>query len=830
MSCPSRDFLDITVHTARCGDCNTRNRSILKRCPRCGHQQCVPCNQVRNGQHGMHLMGLTDLSIGDGASRKSSGVSLKKRSGGSSVETGSRPGRGRSSRQQSTTSSRKRSASRGEEEQTTRRKKRLVRGSKRMSDGNGRDGRPRDGTPEAPMPIRSASSSPGLFVSANTPPVGHVRADSLRWSPRAANHHRSPPRLLSPGLPTPASSRRQAPDTDMAPHRDESPFRGFDINDGWSFPDEGEGEREHTRQLPARHHGVENGNGHQVNGDSRQLPVRPNGLVNGNINGHPLTNGHALPNGNDMVNGNGLSNGLGGTTNGLGAAVNGNGHVPSIEIYEDSPSASPAARLPPSAPPNSPRILDLDAAQRQRRDTSVSTDIDEPAQPSTFRGHRRALHSLEVTDNTRFLDTVPEDDASPPPGPRVGQLQHPQNPPHVPGTPHTPSTLLSRGRTNATAPTPGNEENFHPVQDSPGTEPSSPDTQIAAPAVQSPTQYTVGHPWPTVQAEQAYNNWTRLYQPHGLGGLERAATRDDEAQTTESHATHTTTTPRTNGTSSQPETTESQSRSRDHSPGAYNHRATRSGRYAPRNLDGTMDSPPSTTMSTRDAHKESSRARPGTYEEIEEVLDKVPLSESYRRQPRAALPPLMGLDMLKPSARSAVLEYRGAYERARQKEIEEYDLWMMEEQRKETEMRIEMHRRRRAAQRTQFHAADAPDHSLGAQSGTVVVPNSRITYSAVRDVPEPGRRQSVDPKSQIDKLIQHLPGEDWDWETYQLVHGAIHLDDQLPPEQRRLSARERRDAEEILMDLIPDTLPRTDEEERARREREEDEEDEEDEE
>ncbi|KAK7535011.1 uncharacterized protein J3D65DRAFT_659825 [Phyllosticta citribraziliensis] len=791
MSCPNRDFLEITVHTARCGDCNARNTSLLKRCPRCGHQQCVPCNEIRNGAHGMHLMNRSSLPA-----VQSGQTSPSMERDPSSVGYRSGPGNGEgSSRQPSKRSSRKRDASREEPAQVPKRKK-LAKSSmrgdaERLSANNA--GRRRPGTSDAPISIRSSSPSPGLFVSAPARSATHARPEAVRWSPRSDDHQRSQYRPLSPSLPTPSPASPQSPNVTMAPRRQDLPVFGrFFEADSSIFDD-------------VAHQG------------GRELLASQTGLVNG-----------------DTV-------------------------VPSIEIYEDSPALDATSS-------NTALAEDQEATQRRHRDHSASTIVDEytPTAPIHYRADSTPepipLASLPSHAGPLPLQELPVERREPPPS--NGQLRHRRNPFDFPDPPQ------QQHRNDERRSSPGNEENEDPAQILNRLPLSSSSTQRASPASrQSPTRYVVARPWPSTAPQQSTRTQVQITRRIASSDTEEELAErrprrarfnrvvlDDEEDEEEgnpaesqfqpgpnlrlrgdavieqpAHHAVVTRTPEQLSTThrSTPLFSAAQLRPRERSPSAYNHRATRSGRFAPRQPDNIPALPTATMSTQRPVNSEPAlatrtRARPGTYEALEEELDKIPFDEAHYRQPRPPLPPFVGLDKLKPASRASVVAYREDYERGRQQEIADFDTWKFEEHRKLEEKRLaESRRRRRAAERSYTGPAHPPEgsrsarvHPAGrstaalAESG-MIVSKEGIVYSAVRDLPPPKRnpRADADPRTQTKKMMQHLPGEDWDWESYGKLHGALHMDDQLPPAQRKLSREEREKAEQVLLEFIPDTLP-----------------------
>lgn len=51
MSC-NGPFTDLRVHTAKCSECDERNRNIMKKCEECGEQLCLSCFARCGGLHG----------------------------------------------------------------------------------------------------------------------------------------------------------------------------------------------------------------------------------------------------------------------------------------------------------------------------------------------------------------------------------------------------------------------------------------------------------------------------------------------------------------------------------------------------------------------------------------------------------------------------------------------------------------------------------------------------------------------------------------------------------------------------------------------------------
>ncbi|KAK7517775.1 hypothetical protein IWZ03DRAFT_440248 [Phyllosticta citriasiana] len=806
MSCPNRNFVDITVHTARCGDCNARNTSLLKRCPQCGHQQCLTCHEMQNGAHGMYLMNRSNLPV------PQSNQGLSDRAGGSSSTSANpRPDKGEVSTQGSKKTSRKRSAPKGEPVQATR-KKRVVGRIERTDverQAAGDAERQRPGVSQAPISIRSSSSSPDLFVSAPALSVAYLRPETIRSSSRSAHHHgqRGDYRPPSPSLPTTSPlTTRLRPNVRMAPSLG-SPFSGRPFErDGSVFDDAAHQDR---RGLPAHQSSLENGDG----------------------------------------------------------------VVQSIEIYEDPPALN-ATSL------NSALVEGQENAERHRRDLSASTIVDEytPTVPT----HYRADSTPEPIPATFFSPTGPlmlqdlpveRRDTSASNFPR----RHRRSSLDLPGSP--PQHLREDQNGSERRSSPGSKENEDPASFLNG-HPSSESTQLASPDLrQSPTPYVVTRPWPSTADQQPTRALEQTNEMRRNPSsdteeelVERRSRRvrisrvvlddeddgEDEGESTQSqvqplpniwsrrvvveeepaHHTAMTSTPAHRST---PSFSTAKLRPRDSSSGAYNHRATRSGRFAPRQREQTP-TPPNTTMSTPRPSKADpapptpTHARPGTYEAIEEQLDKVPFDEAHYRQPRPPLPPFVGLDKLKPSNRASVIAYREQYERERQQEIADFDAWRIDEDRKWEEKRLAEYRRRRRAAghsraspvyppQSSAHFARSraspahPPQSLqsagvsralrfpdpSSESG-MVISKGGIVYSALRDLPLAEKRPRADPRKQMKKLMKHLPGQDWDWETYGRVHGALHLDNQLPPERRHLSPEEREEAEKVLLDMIPNTL------------------------
>ncbi|KAK8157791.1 hypothetical protein BKA80DRAFT_256543 [Phyllosticta citrichinensis] len=542
--------------------------------------------------------------------------------------------------------------------------------------------------------------------------------------------------------------------------------------------------------------------------------------------------------------------------------VNGDTVVPSIEIYEDSPD-SPALD---AASPNTALAEDQEATQQRHRDHSASTIVDEytPTAPIHYRADSTPepipLASIPSHAGPLPLQELPVERREP--APSNGQPRHRRNPFDFPDPPR------QQHRNDERRSSPGNEENEDPAQILNRLPLSSSSTQRASPASrQSPTRYVVARPWPSTAPQQSTRAQAQTTRRIASSDTEEELAErrprrarfnrvflndeddEEEGNPAESHfqpgpnlrlrekvneepAHHAvvTQTPEQHGIThrSTPLFSSAQLRPRERSPSAYNHRATRSGRFAPRQPDNIPPLPTATMSTQRPLNSEPAlvtrtRARPGTYEALEEELDKIPFDEAHYRQPRAALPPFVGLDKLKPANRVSVVAYREQYERERQQEIADFDTWRFEEHRKLEEKRLaeSRRRRRRAAERSHTGPDHPPEgsrsarvHPAGrsaaalAESG-MIVSKEGIVYSAVRDLPPPKRnpRADADPRTQTKKMMQHLPGEDWDWESYGKLHGALHMDDQLPPAQRKLSREEREKAEKVLLEFIPDTLP-----------------------
>ncbi|KAJ5467219.1 hypothetical protein N7475_004971 [Penicillium sp. IBT 31633x] len=57
-------FLDVAAHTAKCDECNKRNRNGMARCQTCGWQLCRKCQSDRNGDRTHGSIGATHVAEG----------------------------------------------------------------------------------------------------------------------------------------------------------------------------------------------------------------------------------------------------------------------------------------------------------------------------------------------------------------------------------------------------------------------------------------------------------------------------------------------------------------------------------------------------------------------------------------------------------------------------------------------------------------------------------------------------------------------------------------------------------------------------------------------
>lgn len=75
------DFVDITIHTAKCDTCNKHNKSVMKQCVKCGMNFCTPCWLHRGD--GTHIMNSGDSGYAGALANKANREKILKPYGGS---------------------------------------------------------------------------------------------------------------------------------------------------------------------------------------------------------------------------------------------------------------------------------------------------------------------------------------------------------------------------------------------------------------------------------------------------------------------------------------------------------------------------------------------------------------------------------------------------------------------------------------------------------------------------------------------------------------------------------------------------------------------------
>jgi len=74
------DFVDITIHTAKCDTCNKHNKNVMKQCVKCGMNFCTPCWLHRGD--GMHIMNSGDSGYAGALANKAQREKFLKPNGG----------------------------------------------------------------------------------------------------------------------------------------------------------------------------------------------------------------------------------------------------------------------------------------------------------------------------------------------------------------------------------------------------------------------------------------------------------------------------------------------------------------------------------------------------------------------------------------------------------------------------------------------------------------------------------------------------------------------------------------------------------------------------
>jgi len=78
------DFVDITIHTAKCDTCNKHNKSVMKQCVKCGMNFCTPCWLHRGD--GTHIMNSGDSGYAGALANKAQREKFFKPYGGNVIK------------------------------------------------------------------------------------------------------------------------------------------------------------------------------------------------------------------------------------------------------------------------------------------------------------------------------------------------------------------------------------------------------------------------------------------------------------------------------------------------------------------------------------------------------------------------------------------------------------------------------------------------------------------------------------------------------------------------------------------------------------------------
>lgn len=82
------DFVDITIHTAKCDTCNKHNKSVMKQCVKCGMNFCTPCWLHRGD--GTHIMNSGDSGYAGALANKAQREKFLKPYGGNVLKESSK--------------------------------------------------------------------------------------------------------------------------------------------------------------------------------------------------------------------------------------------------------------------------------------------------------------------------------------------------------------------------------------------------------------------------------------------------------------------------------------------------------------------------------------------------------------------------------------------------------------------------------------------------------------------------------------------------------------------------------------------------------------------
>jgi len=82
------DFVDITIHTAKCDTCNKHNKSVMKQCVKCGMNFCTPCWLHRGD--GTHIMNSGDSGYAGALANKAQREKFLKSYGGNVLKESSK--------------------------------------------------------------------------------------------------------------------------------------------------------------------------------------------------------------------------------------------------------------------------------------------------------------------------------------------------------------------------------------------------------------------------------------------------------------------------------------------------------------------------------------------------------------------------------------------------------------------------------------------------------------------------------------------------------------------------------------------------------------------